>query len=320
MVSFKNCKKAPKIVVRQPFIYIRNGDFDVVPLNVFVFAVLVIMNVEAYRVMFTNLNMKMAHTMLYTYAIGMYSALCVTAGAHRLWSHKSYKARLPFKIFLVIGHSIAGQGSLYLWIRDHLMHHKFAESDADPHNPVRGFFFAHCGWLLRKKHPQVILQAQKLDLDRIMDDPIVRYQHKYYTPLYLILALILPTLIPWHYWGESLYNSFFIVFIGRYMNILHTTLLINSWGHMFGYRTYTHSVQAGDNLVIHTASIGEGYHNFHHAFPFDYRSTEDGIWFNTTKLLIDIGAILGQVYDRKTVPSNLIAERKEKVKRLSLQA
>jgi stearoyl-CoA desaturase (delta-9 desaturase) len=196
------------------------------------------------------------------------------------------------------------------------MHHKFAETDADPHNPLRGFFFAHCGWILKRKHPEVILKAQKINFNHIMDDPVVSFQHKYYVYLYLSLAMILPILIPCYFWGELIYNSFLIAFVGRYMNILHTTLLINSWGHMFGCRTYTHSVRAGDMVqVMNTLTIGEGYHNFHHAFPFDYRSSEDGIMFNTTKALIDLGALIGQVYDRKTLPAHLIEARKERVRR-----
>jgi len=67
----------------------------------------------------------------------------VTAGAHRLWTHRSYKARLPLRIFLAFANAMATENSIYVWSRDHRVHHKYSETDADPHNANRGFFFAH---------------------------------------------------------------------------------------------------------------------------------------------------------------------------------
>lgn len=69
------------------------------------------------------------------------SALGITAGAHRLWSHKSYQAKWPLRLFLMIGQSLAGQHTIFSWSRDHRVHHKFSDTDADPHNCKRGFFF-----------------------------------------------------------------------------------------------------------------------------------------------------------------------------------
>lgn len=71
----------------------------------------------------------------------------VTAGAHRYWTHRSYKARLPFQIFLMLANCMATENSIYVWSRDHRVHHKFSETDADPHNAKRGFFFAHVRFL-----------------------------------------------------------------------------------------------------------------------------------------------------------------------------
>ena len=66
------------------------------------------------------------------------SGFGVTCGAHRLWSHRSYNAKLPLRIFLMIGFIIAGQNNLYVWCRDHRVHHKFSDTDGDPHNTNRG--------------------------------------------------------------------------------------------------------------------------------------------------------------------------------------
>lgn len=110
--------------------------------------------------------------------------LGVTAGAHRLWSHRSYKAKWPMRLILTIFHTIAFQDSIYHWVRDHRMHHKYSETDADPHNTSRGFFYSHIGWLLCKKHPEVTLKGKALNLSDLQNDPLVMFQHKWVTPLW----------------------------------------------------------------------------------------------------------------------------------------
>ena len=100
----------------------------------------------------------------------------ITGGAHRLWAHKSYNAKLPFRILLMIGQTIAGQNCIYIWARDHRVHHKFSDTDGDPHNMRRGFFFTHCGWLMRKKHPAMIEKSKTLDFSDLLADPVVRFQ------------------------------------------------------------------------------------------------------------------------------------------------
>lgn len=89
------------------------------------------------------------------------SGLGITAGAHRLWAHKSYCATTGLKVFLMCMNSMAFQGSILEWSRDHRVHHKGSETDADPHNAKRGFFFSHCGWVMVRKHAQVMEQGKK---------------------------------------------------------------------------------------------------------------------------------------------------------------
>lgn len=90
--------------------------------------------------------------------------LGITAGSHRLWAHKSYQANIVWKIIVMILNSGkkykltlgANQGSIFHWSRDHRLHHKFSDTELDPHTISKGFFFSHCGWLLRKKSPKLI--------------------------------------------------------------------------------------------------------------------------------------------------------------------
>lgn len=70
------------------------------------------------------------------------------------------------------------QNDIYEWSRDHRVHHKYSETDADPHNARRGFFFSHIGWLFMRKHRDVIEKGRKLDFTDLLDDPVVRFQRK----------------------------------------------------------------------------------------------------------------------------------------------
>ena len=70
------------------------------------------------------------------------------------------------------------QNHIYEWVRDHRSHHKFTDTDADPHNSTRGFFFCHMGWLMVRKHPDVKLKGKSIDMSDVEQDPIVVWQRR----------------------------------------------------------------------------------------------------------------------------------------------
>jgi stearoyl-CoA desaturase (Delta-9 desaturase) len=110
--------------------------------------------------------------------IGLCTGLGITAGAHRLWAHGAYKANRKLKIILLIFQTIAFQNSVIEWVRDHRVHHKFTDTNADPHNASRGFFFSHIGWLMCKKHPDVKKYGAKVNMSDLESDPWLVFQHK----------------------------------------------------------------------------------------------------------------------------------------------
>lgn len=114
----------------------------------------------------------------WTLFLWMVSGVGITAGPHRLWSHKSYKAKAPLKAILMAMNCVAFQNDVIEWSRDHRCHHKWTDTDADPHNINRGFFFSHMGWLLIKKHPLVIEKGRTLDMSDLTSEPILAFQRK----------------------------------------------------------------------------------------------------------------------------------------------
>lgn len=249
-------------------------------------------------------------TIGFAYVLYVLGGLGITAGAHRLWAHRSYKAKMPLRMLLACMQSLAFENSIYEWSRDHRVHHKYSETDADPHNALRGFFFSHVGWLLCRKHPDVKSKGKQIDLSDLYADPIVRLQHRYYLQSIAIFCFGLPTLVPYYLWGESLYNAFYICALLRYVVTLHATWLVNSAAHMWGRRPYDASINPSENRGVSFWALGEGFHNYHHTFPWDYATSELGYDLNLTKLLIDFFATIGWAYERKVVTPEMIKQRK----------
>ncbi|XP_063077833.1 acyl-CoA desaturase [Engraulis encrasicolus] len=237
------------------------------------------------------------------------SALGVTAGAHRLWSHRSYKATLPLRIFLATANSMAFQNDIFEWARDHRVHHKYSETDADPHNALRGFFFSHIGWLLVRKHPDVIEKGRKLELRDLKEDKVVMFQRKFYKPSVLVMCFLVPMFVPWYLWGESLWVAYFIPALLRYTLVLNATWLVNSAAHMWGNRPYDVNINPRENPWVTFSAIGEGFHNYHHTFPYDYATSEFGCRLNVTTCFIDLMCYLGLAKECKRVSRETLVAR-----------
>ncbi|XP_017847551.1 acyl-CoA Delta(11) desaturase [Drosophila busckii] len=244
------------------------------------------------------------------YATTFLGGLGITAGVHRLWSHKAYKAKLPLRIFLMLCQSLAFQNSIWEWTRDHRVHHKFTDTHADPHNSRRGFFFAHMGWLLCKKHPDVRSKGKQIDMTDIEQDPVVMFQKKYFFVVMPICCFVLPMMFPYFLMGTSLRVCFFTCSMLRYALSLHGTWLVNSAAHFYGMKPYDVHISSVNTKLISTIAFGEGWHNYHHVFPWDYKAAELGDYkHNWTTAFIDLMAKIGQAYDLKSVSQEMVYKR-----------
>ena len=239
-------------------------------------------------------------TLAWTLALWPVGALGITAGVHRLYAHKSYEAGLAYRILIMIFNSTANQGSIFHWARDHRVHHLHSETEADPHDASRGFFFAHVGWLLVKKKPEVIEAGKKIDMSDLWALPEVRLQ-KMLDPFWnLFFCYVAPALVAKYGWGESFINGLLVPGALRYVILLHITWCVNSYAHLYGEHPYE-DINPAESPLVAIGSLGEGWHNWHHAFPYDYAASELGVskQFNPTKLFIDISCALGFAWGRK---------------------
>jgi len=207
------------------------------------------------------------------------AGLSITGGYHRLFSHKTYRAawllRLPYLLF----GAAAVQNSVINWSSDHRRHHADTDHDEDPYNSLKGFWWSHVGWVLYKDPLR--------DLDNVKDlaaDPLVAFQHKYYIPLVVLMVGVVPAAIGMM-WGDPL-GAFLWAGLIRLVLQYHSTFSINSLAHMFGRRPYNSAISARDNGIVALITLGEGYHNFHHQFPGDYRNGVRAWHFDPTKWIV----------------------------------
>ncbi|XP_014270307.1 acyl-CoA Delta-9 desaturase isoform X2 [Halyomorpha halys] len=176
-------------------------------------------------------------TFVFDALLGHLCGLSITIGAHRLFSHRSFKAKKPLRLCLLLLHTISAQNSLWAWVRDHRQHHKYSDTDADPHNSNRGFFFSHIGWTMLKKQPEVQKYARKIDMSDLQADPWIMFQKR--------------------------------------------------------------NMKAAENKYVSIFTKGEGWHNYHHMFPWDCNAAELGRDYNHSGNILAFLERIGQAYDLK---------------------
>lgn len=183
------------------------------------------------------------------------------------------------------------QGSMLHWCRDHRVH-RFSDTPADPHDATRGLFYSHVGCFLMKKDPRVIAAGKKLDLSDLRADRLVWLQHRIYSWFGPTVCFLLPALVA-RAWGEQWWTGILLPGLLRYVWVLHTTWTINSLCHFWGGRAYDPSAASRDNPIAAFFALGEGWHNYHHAFAFDYATAELGALqqYNPTKVFLDACAL-----------------------------
>lgn len=233
------------------------------------------------------------------------SGLSITAGYHRLWSHKAYKAHPALQWLFAIGGALALQNSALHWSADHRRHHRHVDdNDKDPYSAGRGFWYSHIGWMLREYQGE-----QYGDYSNVRDlqnNPVVMFQHRHYLALVLATNLGLPLLFGLIH-GDLL-GMLLLAGVLRMVMTHHTTFFINSLAHIWGSQPYTDRNTARDNGILAFFTFGEGYHNFHHLFENDYRNGIQWWQFDPTKWLIRFASWCGLARDLRSSPEERIEQ------------
>ncbi len=207
--------------------------------------------------------------------VGFYflTGLGVTIGFHRYFTHGAFKANRGLRIALAVTGSMAMQGPVIGWVADHRRHHAYADRDGDPHSPWRygtsaaalakGFWHAHMGWLFDREKTN----AQRFAPDLLADRDIVRIDRWF--PALTVVTLLAPALIgglvTMSWWGAL--TAFFWASLVRVAVLHHVTWSVNSLCHLIGDRPYAARDRSANFWPLAIASMGESWHNSHHADP-----------------------------------------------------
>lgn len=224
-------------------------------------------------------------------ALWYLTGMGITAGYHRMFSHRAWWAPWPVRAALLVFGAAAWQNSAIAWCAGHRYHHKHVDTDEDPYSITEGFMWAHMLWVMVEgvKHD---------DFDSapdLVNDPLCAWQHKYYMLISILFNVGVPLLLgllTGRVWGMLLWAGLI-----RVVLVHHFTFFINSAAHMWGARPWSQEQTARDNALLAFFTFGEGYHNFHHTFPGDYRNGFRWYQFDPTKWTIGALSAVGLAYD-----------------------
>jgi stearoyl-CoA desaturase (delta-9 desaturase) len=229
--------------------------------------------------------------------LGMYffTGLGITVGFHRHLTHRAFKTYGWLHGLLAILGSAAIEGPVISWVADHRKHHTFADKDGDPHSPhvdhglgwsgaLRGLAHAHVGW--------IFLHTQRGNRDRfapdLVKDPIISWVDRTFI-LWAIVGLLLPFFLGWAIGGTLFAGLTGLLWGGlvRVFVLHHFTYSINSLCHFFGSRDYDTDDHSRNLALIAIPTLGEAFHNSHHAFPTSATHGLDRWQVDISALVID---------------------------------
>jgi len=269
------------------------------------------------------------HDMLITFVMYAISGHGVTVGYHRLFTHRSFKANRWLRIALAFAGGMAIEGPVVRWVADHRRHHAFSDRDGDPHSPwrfgntfgalVKGLLYAHIGWLFDPEQTD----AKRYAPDLVADRDIVRVSRLFW--LQALLSLLVPPLVG-GLWSMSIAGAvtgFFWGALVRVSLLHHVTWSINSICHAAGQRPFRSRDKSGNVWWLAVFSMGESWHNLHHADPTSARHGVLRGQLDSSGRIIWLFEKFGWVHDvrwpsAERIKARLVAER-ERERRLAAQ-
>ncbi len=227
----------------------------------------------------------------------------ITAGYHRYFTHGSFKAKRPLRIGLAIAGSMAIEGPVIRWVADHRRHHAYSDRDGDPHSPWRygenfralckGLYHAHVGWMFDVEQTN----QRRFAPDLLADRDIVRVSRQF--TLWVIVSLGAPALIGglWSWSFTGALTAFFWASLVRVAVLHHVTWSINSICHTWGKKPFKTRDRSVNVWWLAFLSMGESWHNLHHADPTSARHGVLKGQLDTSAEIIRMFERLGWAYD-----------------------
>lgn len=234
-------------------------------------------------------------TVLLFIGMSVGTVIAITAGYHRLYAHKTYQANSLYQFFMLALGAATFQQSALKWSSLHRAHHQYTDTERDPYNIKKGFFYAHMGWILF--YLRSIDYANVKDLE---ESRLIMHQHRHFQWWAVVFGIAMPVLIGAAY--GNVREALLFGVAGRLFVVFQVVFFINSFAHTFGVSTYGTAESAKDNWVGAILTGGEGYHSFHHMFPNDYRNGVRWYHWDPSKWFIWTSNRLGWAWGLKRAP------------------
>jgi len=234
----------------------------------------------------------------------VFGTLGINVFYHRFLTHKGFRCPKWLERTLAILAVCSFQETPARWVAVHRRHHEYSDENPDPHSPVRGFLWAHVGWLLVKSADASRLELYARYAKDILRDPFYRTLDKPSVyigiiSLQIVLFFVAGVLVELALGGgleAALYFGASLVIWGVYVRtvfVWHTTWSVNSVTHIWGYRNYATNENSRNNIIIGYLTNGEGWHNNHHADPRSSRHGHRPFEFDLTYWTIRLFGALG---------------------------
>lgn len=215
-----------------------------------------------------RLSDVLAFTIMY-----VITGLGVEGGLHRYFTHRSFAASEPVKVFLAVAGSMAAQGPVIFWVANHRLHHAFADTDRDPHSPqprgsgwrgrVKGLWHGHIGWLFTVRR----IDWSRHTRDWLSDRRVMTINRHYFA---IVLAGIVVPGVVAGLATQSVHGLVGGILWGGFARVFaldHATWVVNSLGHTIGNREFAIRDRSRNIAVLAPPTMGGAWHNNHHARP-----------------------------------------------------
>jgi stearoyl-CoA desaturase (delta-9 desaturase) len=219
----------------------------------------------------------------------------IGAGYHRYFSHRAYATSRVFQFLLAVLAQSTTQKSVIWWASKHRHHHLYSDTEQDVHSPRhRGFFYSHVGWIFSRKHDEADLKR----VSDLMQFPELRWLHKYEQVPSVALGIFCFAVAGW--------PGLVVGFVWSTVFVYHATFCINSLAHVRGSTRYLTGDDSRNNLLLALMTMGEGWHNNHHAYQASVRQGFRWWEFDPTYYILKALSWLGIVWDLQMPPQSIL--------------
>ncbi|HTW71395.1 MAG TPA: acyl-CoA desaturase [Acetobacteraceae bacterium] len=219
----------------------------------------------------------------------------IGAGYHRYFAHRAFGTSRACQFILACLAQTSAQRGILWWAARHRRHHQYSDTADDVHSPVqRGFLYAHLGWIFAPRNAATDYAAVR-DLARFRE--LVWLDRHPYLPAALLATAT---------WLIAGWPGLAIGFCWSTVAVWHATFSINSLAHVVGRQRYVTGDQSRNNWLLALLTMGEGWHNNHHAYQASVRQGFRYWEYDPTYYALRVLSWLGLVWDLRLPPPAVI--------------